>query len=645
MYKTWIRMGIALAMGLISQVALATGLGKVDNFVLIDQQGEAHELYYHKDASAIVLMIQGNGCQIVRSTLPDLKKVRDAYADRGVKMFMLNANPQDTRQSIQQEAKEWDIDFPILDDSSQIIAKALKVNRTGEVLVINPKNWEIIYRGPISDRVAVYERQKAAASKHYLRDALDAVLNGQEVAEKEVFSPGCIINFGQVDGAQISYAETIAPILQKNCTGCHVVGGIAPWPMSNYEIVRGFAPMMREVIRTRRMPPWHADPAVGHWKNDVGLTDEDKRALISWIEAGTPRGEGEDPLKSIPPLESQWELGEPDLVIDIPEYEVAASGVIEYQYPSVKNPLDRDVWVTAATILPGNPKVVHHILAGASKEAIEAKDTNSNFLGNLLITYAPGNGSAVMPQNSGIFVPKGGYFQFQMHYTPYGKKAVDRSKLGLYFADKPPENFYREVVILNFAIEIPANAEAHEEQGYFTFWEDAEIDELFPHSHYRGRSSTFELLHPNGETETILSVPDYDFNWQRSYKLDKPKAVKAGTKILHRTVYNNSAKNPSNPDPNKKVWWGEQSHQEMLFGSVRFRWTKEKSSAPLHDVDRAFLDIYVSNFDKNIDGVISKDEMSTSFLQSSGVAWSDLDQDANGTLDHNETARFVQMLK
>jgi len=163
------------------------------------------------------------------------------------------------------------------------------------VLVIDPRSWEVIYRGPMSDRVD-FERQKEKASKTYVRNVLDQLIAGKQIAFSKVNSPGCLINIEQPSEKPISYAKTIVPILQDNCMACHVEGGIAPWAMSEYALVKGFSPMIREVLRTKRMPPWHADPDVGHWENDVSLSNEDKITLVNWIEAGSPRGEGEDPL-------------------------------------------------------------------------------------------------------------------------------------------------------------------------------------------------------------------------------------------------------------------------------------------------------------------------------------------------------------
>ncbi len=613
-----------------------------ENFVLLDHQGKAHELHYHSDDKAVVIVAQGNGCQIVRSNLTDFNAIRDDYADQGVEIVMLNANMQDTRETIAAEAEEWGYEFPILKDRTQIIARALKLARTGEVLVIDPRNWQVVYRGPVNDRVH-FERQKDVAKETYVRDTLDALIAGERPEPRTINAPGCIINYEEIDQDAITYSDTIAPMLKENCVACHIPGGIAPWAMTDYNMIRGFAPMIREVVRTKRMPPWHSDPEIGHWRNDVSMPEEDIKKLISWIEAGAPRGEGEDPLKEVKPLDTQWTLGEPDLIIEIPAFDVPASGTVDYQFPNVKNPLDKDVWVVAAEVIPGDPKAVHHILAGSSEKQPEGK--LSEIFENFIITYAPGNEASLMPEGTGVFVPVGGVYQFQMHYTPYGKKTTDRSKIGLHFSDTPPSNFYREQVIVNFDLAIPANAEAHEEKAYFLFDKDAEIHALFPHSHYRGVSSTFELQYPNGEVETIMSVPNYDFNWQRTYQFTDAKQVPAGSRLVHRTVYNNSSKNKGNPNPDEVVYWGLQSEQEMLYGSVGYSWVDETTEKPIHNPRQAGLLQLLGIMDQDMNGKVTPSELTRDLKRAVGDNFAQFDVSQDGALDPRELGGLLQAVR
>ena len=622
---------VGLLLGSIAQAE------RIENFVLLDQHGDAHNLYYHRDKSAVVIMIQGNGCPIVRNALTDYKALRDTYADQGVHFMMLNANLQDQRSTILAEAEKFGIDMPILHDETQLIGESLNLVRTAEVLVIDPKNWQIVYRGPINDR-QVYERQKAEASNHYAADAIANVLANQPVTVANRDTMGCLINFAQrnADHEQISYTDTIAPILQEKCVVCHTEGGLGPWAMSSYEMVRGFAPMMREVIRTKRMPPWHADPHIGVWKNDKSLSIEQTQTLVHWIEAGTPRGEGEDPLKDLTIAQVEWPLGKPDLILDIPEYTIPASGVVDYKFPRLANPLDQGVWVKAATVIPGNREVVHHILAGSIDATTAQAKRDSGVFDNYLIGYAPGNESNLFPQDTGVYIAPGGEYTFQLHYTPIGREVVDNSRIGLYFHDKQPSNFYRQSVVIDPTIQIPPNQPRHAEVAYYEFDKPALLHDLVPHSHYRGVASKFELIEPDGSRETVLSVPNYDFNWQRTYTFVEPMRIEPGSRLIHTTWYDNSAANPGNPDPNRTVPWGLQSWDEMLYGAFSYTLVDETSEAPILDKALADTTQMVGFLDKDMDGKLSWQELPVRIKRRLVQGFKMVDSNADGGLDIQE---------
>ncbi len=563
----------AIASGtLLAQAALALAPGdRVDNFRLLDHRGESHELYYYSDASAIVLMVQGNGCPIVRNQLPRLAEIRDAYADENVVFLLLNANLQDDRERIRQEADEFAIDFPILMDDSQLIGETLAVRRTAETFVIDPEGWRLAYRGPVDDRVS-YQAQRPEARQHFLTDALDAVLGGEAVTQAEVEPEGCLVHFPhreQRAGEPPNYVKDVAPLIAEHCVACHRPGGIGPFAMSEYAIVHGFAPMIREVLRTDRMPPWHADRHHGEFSNERSLTAAERRTLVHWVDAGAPRGEGTDPLPALAARDwPEWELGEPDLVIELPAFEVPATGVIPYQHPRVSNPLEEGVWVRAVDFAPGDRAVVHHIIATfAGREGQHARE---GALGSALGGFVPGGGPTEYPQGTGVYLDPEAIFILQMHYTTMGRATTDVTRMALYFADEPPAKELRNLVLINPRIRIPPHARNHTEEAAHTFDRDVLIHSLLPHAHYRGRSSSFIAVYPDGREEILLSVPNYDFNWQHDYVLAEPVLLPAGTTLVHRTSWDNSAQNRANPDPDVEVTWGLQSWDEMLFGSVRY---------------------------------------------------------------------------
>lgn len=613
---------------------------RVDDFQLVDHRGAAHELYYYSNAPAIVLMTQGNGCPIVRNAIPALREVRDAYAGQGVKFFLLNSNLQDNQQSIAKEVAEFGFDMTVLVDQYQLVGESLGVTRTAEIFVIDTADMTVAYHGPVDDRLN-YQTQKAAANHEYLADALDAVIAGENVAIANVDAPGCLINFPERDRrdehASISYHDTIVPLLEDRCVACHTEGGIAPWAMSSYEMVQGFAPMIREVIRTDRMPPWNADPNVGHFLRDKSLQAEEIKTLVHWIEAGAPRGDGPDPLKEPREPIPDWPLGEPDVIVDIPAFDVPATGVVEYQRPVIANPLTEPRWLRASTVKVGEGQAVHHVLTGLLDAWPENGLSNESRWGASVGGYAVGAESYISRENIGTYIPVGGAIGLQMHYTPFGKAVTDRSQIGLYFYDEPPELVQRNATILDVAIQIPPETGRHEEVAYLEFPKDALLYYAFPHAHYRGQSSTLTIRYPDGSEELLLSLPRYDFNWQRSYEFVDPIDIPAGSKLIARYTYDNSARNPANPDPTREVFWGDQSSEEMLYTNLSYRWKDETRENPKPHYDeilyagRAF-----GMLDDNIDGKLEKHELKGELGQQIATNFDRMDRDGDGILSWQE---------
>ncbi len=618
---------------------------RVDDFQLVDHEGVARQLYYYDDAPAIVLMSQGNGCPIVRNAMPLLRQVREEYKDQGVEFFLLNSNLQDTRETIAAEVAEFGFDMPVLVDENQLVGESLQVTRTAEIYVIDPKTKTVVYHGPVDDRLT-YQVQRATAKHNYLADALDAVIAGEKVAIANVDAPGCIVNFPERDRreqhANISYSDTIAPMLESRCVGCHTEGGIGPWAMSSYEMVKGFAPMIREVIRTDRMPPWHADPAFGHFLNDKSLTGEEIKTLVHWIEAGAPRGEGPDPLDVHRDIPADWPLGEPDLIVDIPAFDVPATGVVEYFRPVVENPLTEAKWLRASTVKVGERAAVHHVLSGLVKEIPESGRSNESRWGASVGGYAVGAESQVARENVGVYLEPGGGIGLQMHYTPFGKAVTDRTQIGLYFYDEPPELLERQSVILDASIKLPPNSGRHEEVSYMLIPKDMILFGAFPHAHYRGQSSKLTLRLPDGSEEVLLSLPRYDFNWQRQYEFKKPIDVPAGSKLIAHYTYDNSERNPANPDPSLEITWGDQSFEEMLFTAFMYRWKDETGDDMKPEYDEMMESTRgFTMLDDNIDGQLSKAELKGETGQRIAAYFDRVDRDHDGNLTLEEYSQLA----
>jgi peroxiredoxin len=598
---------------------------RADNFQLTDHKRLAHELHYFKDARAIVLMTQINGTTVSRKAAAELEKLQAKYAGKGVLFYMLNS--KDSRDAAAAEAKAQGFDIPVLVDELQLVGESLGVQREGEVFVVEPKSgFKIAYHGPVAETAK----------------ALDAIVAGQPVAKSRVeVKSGAAITFAErgkaAEHANISYSDEIAPILQAKCVTCHQKGGIAPFAMDSYEIVKTMAPMIRESVRAERMPPYFADPHIGSFQNDQGMTADQTKTLIHWLEAGAPRGAGRDALKEDASEAPEWPayLGKPDVIVDLPAFDVAASGLIEYQNMRVENPFKEDAWLRAISIKPGDRTVLHHVV---SNHVADPKLPRSKVPGGSVGSYTPGAEAQVIAKDAGAPVPAGGKLNFQMHYTTTGKAATDRTQVGFYTLKAPPKFIKRSTVIGDFGLKIPAGAARHEEVSYQVFPADAYIYTLYPHSHYRGFSVDLKMVTPDGKETMLLALPKYDFNWQRDYDPKEPILVKKGTKLVARWIYDNSENNRANPDPKRDISWGEQTNEEMMYFRVNYRWADETVDNIRNDLQSQLMSsMSVGMIDDNYDGKIQETELK-GMMASLKPRFKALDVDNSGDLDAKEMA-------
>jgi peroxiredoxin len=548
-----------------SKPTLAPKAQEVGDFSLLDQKGRFHELRRVDGARAVVLMIAGNGCPVVRQNAAKLKALRDKFPQ--VQFLMLNANPQDDRASILEESNEFGFGVPVLKDETQMVASSLGVKRTAEVLAISAKDWTVFYRGALDDQM-VQGAVKAAVREPYLENALRAFLDGKEVAPASTVAAGCLVHYDFTSSNQVSYARHVAPILESKCVSCHSAGNIGPFAMSSYSKVKGFSDQIREEILTQRMPPWSADRHFGVFQGDRSLAPAEAQTLLRWIDAGAPRGEGEDRLAALAQTQSKpdaWVLGKPDYVVT-PSHrmEIPATGVVDYITNIVDCPIPTDAWLKGAVVRPDNKKVVHHVIVYL--EYPEGYPGANSWEEKWLTSWSPGRAPTLFPGGTGKFIPKGTKLRFQLHYTPYGKEAADLTEIGMYLHQQPPSTELRKTGAANRDFTIPAQASNHSTLAVLNFPKDTILYDLSPHMHKRGSWFRYEALYPDGKYEVLLSVPRYNFNWQQSYRFAQPKHVPAGTRILCTGGFDNSSFNPDNPDPTQSVHWGDQSFEEMFIG-------------------------------------------------------------------------------
>lgn len=413
-----------------------------------------------------------------------------------------------------------------------------------------------------------------------------------------------VLTAGQAPQAAESvptFTKDVAPILYKNCTGCHRPGEIAPFSLLSYEDARPYAVAIRDEVTDGTMPPWHADPKHGTFANDRSLTAAEKDTILRWARGGAPKGDPAD-MPPAPKYAEGWELGEPDVVLSMPvDYKVPADGFVEYEYFQIPTNFTEDKWVQAVEVRPGNRAVVHHVIvstrppaperrptgfraapgmqiprgqSGGGPEQAEQKRPRGQSLfpaprggGAMIGGFAPGTTSMSFEPGSALLIRAGSTIVLQMHYTTNGTEQTDRTKIGLTFAKEPPQREMRMGTLVNGSLRIPAGAPDYSIAAEMTTTADVTLRQMLPHTHLRGKKWEYTVTYPDGRTEMILSVPGYDFNWQTDYVFAEPLKLPAGTKIRAVAWYDNSAANRSNPDPTVEVLWGDQTWEEMMFTS------------------------------------------------------------------------------
>jgi hypothetical protein len=327
------------------------------------------------------------------------------------------------------------------------------------------------------------------------------------------------------------------------------------------------------------------------------LSDKDRETLLRWANNGAPEGNKAD-LPPLPKFTDGWVVGEPDLVLSLPEYKVPADGFVEYEYLEVPVNITEDKWISGLEVRPGNREVVHHVIVHARPAQPERRPTAVQYaegmnvpagqtggpeedgnkrargvsryprpqrVGVAIGGFAPGTSTMTFEPGKAMLLRKGSTIVVQMHYTTSGKAASDTTKIGLFFAKEPPKEEMRFANLSNGSFVIPAGAADHVVNAEMTVTADMTLYRLLPHTHLRGKSWQYTALYPDGRSEVLLSVPKYDFNWQTDYVFAQPLKLPKGTKIRAVAHYDNSLANKSNPDSKVDVRWGDQTWEEMMF--------------------------------------------------------------------------------
>lgn len=368
---------------------------------------------------------------------------------------------------------------------------------------------------------------------------------------------------------KVTYAGEVAKVLHDNCVTCHRSGDIAPMSLTSYDEARPWAKGILRAVQSGDMPPWHATPGHGEFKNERRLDQREMALLERWVEQGAPAGDlttAPDP----PEFSSDWRLGEPDLVVTFDSVALPAGGPDVFRDLVTGTGLEEDRWIRAIEVLPQDRRVVHHVIIYA---ATGDGPPSSGWLG----AWAAGMDPMVFPPGTAKLLGKEDRLVADMHYHPTGEPATDATSIGLHFYDGEPEKELINLWVQNSSFAIPPGADDYEVTASHTFTEDSVVHALLPHMHYRGKDFTYTATYPDGRQETLLEVQGYDFNWQTNYELAEPLELPRGSRIDCVAHFDNSENNPDNPDPTKTVTFGNESFDEMMIGFVDYTLAEGRS--------------------------------------------------------------------
>lgn len=541
----------------------------------------------------------------------------EQYPGDRVKFLGVYVKPDLGARKMASHAASMRIPFRVLHDPDLALIKHLGLKRLSEAAVLD-RNWQVQYRGPVDDQ-HVQGARKLAADSHYVAAALEALLEGRPVDVVRRPAVGCKIDFSPTTerNHDLTYHRDIAPLLQKHCQACHRTGEVGPMTLLSYDNVLAYAGMIEEVVLHERMPPFPGETS-RRFANDERLTDVERRTLLTWLRHGKQEGDPDDAPAPIQwPDRKRWAIGEPDFVFQMPEpMKIPATGVLNYFYIPVAinggKGFPEDRWIEAIETHPGDPKVVHHVQVHEYFGPVNRDPTAMDQIliyglgiesARLLGGYTPGNeeGNQLLlsrylspdarregpgKKAAAIKLSKGANLMFEVHYTTNGTPTTDQSEVGIRFADRAPDveldswfPFRSRADLI-----VPANVQNHSLQDLYHFGRETDgrpvlLHAIRPHLHSRGKSFRVELVSPRGLTpttlrdfsqhdefrgETILSIPVWDFDWQRFYQFERPILITPDQALLATAYWDNTRHNPRNPNPYENVPWGQQTKHEMF---------------------------------------------------------------------------------
>jgi mono/diheme cytochrome c family protein/peroxiredoxin len=517
-----------------------------------------------------VLCFTNTTCPLVQKYLPRLKDLDQRFREQGVQVVAVNVGANDSIMNMAAQAVTYEAEFPFVKDMDGNCVRACGVERTPEVVVIDAQH-RLRYRGRIDNQHRL-AGTAAAATSNELEAAIESLLADRPVEVAETPVDGCKITPPSPPRRDATYAQ-VAPLIKTHCQKCHRPGTAAPFSLTTYDDLAANAAMVEEVIAEGRMPPWYGTDEFQAFRNCQTLSAKERDTIVGWLQAGLPRDNADDAAEAATrPAAADdnaaatraWTIDEPDWVLDVPgTFSIPADGYVDYKYALLPKLVWNETWIEQAEILPSNPRVLHHCNMGSvplGKGADQA---------SLIAGYVPGSGPLILHDGVAGKIPAKSVIGLQIHFTTTGKPETCRLRIGFRFPRNRVQKQLRYLEISDNHFTIPPFAAAHPVIQSRTLDRNATLTGLFAHMHVRGKDITFRAHAPGREAETLLMVPNYNFNWQMPYVFaNESLKYPAGTRFECIAHFDNSTFNAFNPDPAALVRVGQQTTSEMMYGFV-----------------------------------------------------------------------------
>ena len=559
-----------------------------------DQERQAANANFAPQTASVYVVLSPD-CPISNAAIAKLNVLHREFEASGIQVIGIVPGSAATSSECDQYAVNYSAAFPIVHDENHALCEKLRATHTPHAFVVG-HNEAILYAGRIDDQYVRVAGGTREVREHSLRNAIQRFIEGDRTTQ--ITTPiGCYIEPRTTPSVAIqpgltaqpvntvTFCRDVAPILFNQCSGCHRPGEAAPFSLLTFEDAQQHLKQIVSVVENGLMPPWKPVNGYGSFKGNHRLTLSQIDVIRRWASSGAPMGQ----LRDLPPgpqFTNGWYLGEPDLVLTMPEeFEVPAAGDDIYQHFVLPTGTTENRLIRAFEFRPGASDVVHHATLyldntgqgrkldeQTAEPGYERVGSPGFVVAGSLGGWGPGGIPRTLPQGMGRPMPANSDVVVQIHYHPAGRLRKDQSRIGLYFADEDAQHLVTEIIVANVDLKIPAGATSHHHHAEWTLPVDTILLDASPHMHNLGSKMQAFARLPNGNTVPLIKIEDWDFYWQDTYTFETPVEIPAGSKIELDCWFDNSASNPLNPNsPPKTVHWGDFSNDEM--GICYFRAT------------------------------------------------------------------------